>query len=235
MYEITLFEFFLFLSLFTIERIIPARKFPIFQHWFKHWLLLLSFATLWLSGLIAVWVFIPGLTTPLQALSFWPQVLVAYFIYTFIAYWYHRLRHTVPCLWRYVHYMHHSPAHMDTRVTFWRHPVEMILDSIVILAVGKLIGVSAEVIFCVLVIESMLETFHHSNIKTPKKLRWIGYVIQLPEQHLIHHQYGLHRWNYGTLTLWDSLFLTVKVPTEWQGKLGVREWNNTKRLLFYKY
>jgi sterol desaturase/sphingolipid hydroxylase (fatty acid hydroxylase superfamily) len=131
--------------------------------------------------------------------------------------------------------MHHAPAHMNTLVTFWRHPVEMIFDALVILVTGKLLGASLEVIYCVLLIESMLEIFHHSNINTPKKMRWLGYIFQLPEQHLLHHQYGLHRWNYGTVTLWDTIFGTVCIPVEWQGRVGVKEWNDTWKLLFFRY
>ena len=124
---------------------------------------------------------------------------------------------------------------MDTRVAFWRHPFEIILDSILILAIGKVLGTSVEVIFCVLIIESSLEIFHHSNINTPKSLRWIGYFIQMPEQHLIHHQHGLHRWNYGTITIWDTIFKTVRVPKHWSGKLGLPECNSILKLLLYRY
>ncbi|MFC1748974.1 sterol desaturase family protein [Pseudomonadota bacterium] len=235
MYELSVLELLLFAGLFLLERVIPARKFPILKTWIAHWCGLMLFATLWLVGLMTLWPYISLSWQPLQGLPFWAQVLVTYLVYSFAAYWYHRIRHSNRLLWRYVHYMHHAPAHMDTRVTFWRHPVEMMLDSLVILIVGKAMGADVEIIFCVLLVESMLEIFHHSNLHTPKRLRWVGYFLQLPEQHLIHHERGLHRWNYATVTLWDTLFGTVRVPNEWQGKVGLPEWRNTRKLLLFKY
>lgn len=235
MYELSIMEILLFFSLFSLEKLSPARQFPILKTWFIHWCGLMFFATLWLIGLLTIWPHIPSPWQPLDAWSFGLQTLIAYFAYSFVAYWYHRVRHSNRFLWRFVHYMHHAPAHMDTRVTFWRHPLEMIINSLVILITGKLLGVSAEIIFCVLLVESMLEIFHHSNIHTPERLRWIGYFMQLPEQHLIHHERGLHRWNYATVTLWDTLFGTVRVPVEWKGRVGLPEWDSTRKLLFYKY
>ncbi len=235
MYELSVIELVLFLGLFSLERAAPARQFPKLRSWFRHWCGLMLFATLWLTGLLAVWPNIPSLWHPFHDWPFWSQVLTTYVAFSFVAYWYHRIRHSNHLLWRYVHYMHHAPAHMDTRVTFWRHPMEMVLDSFVILAVGKLLGANAEIIFCVLLIEAMLEIFHHANIHTPRRLRWIGYFLQLPEQHLIHHQRGLHRWNYATMTLWDTLFGTLRMPGEWHGRVGLPEWKSTWKLLMYKY
>jgi len=235
MRELTVLELVLFVGLLLLERINPARNFPISKIWFVHWCGLIVFGSVWLMGLMNVWTYIPPFLAPLQGMALEKQVLIAYVTYSFIAYWYHRIRHSNSTLWHYVHYMHHAPAHMDTRVTFWRHPIEMILDSLVIIFVGKMLGVDVTVIFCVLLIESMLEMFHHSNLHTPKHLHWLGYFVQLPEQHLIHHQKGLHRWNYGTITLWDTLFGTVRIPNVWNGTVGLPEWENTKSLLFFKY
>ncbi|MDH5480938.1 MAG: sterol desaturase family protein [Nitrosomonas sp.] len=235
MFELSMLEFIFFIGLFLMERLKPARHFPVMRQWFYHWTGIIIFATFWLGGLLLIWPIVPELWDGLSTLSLWKQVMLTYLLYSFIAYWYHRLRHSMPLLWRYLHYMHHSPAHMDTRVTFWRHPLEIVIDSLVVLLVGKLIGASAEVIIGVLIVESMLEIFHHSNLHSPKCLRWLGYFIQLPEQHLIHHQYALHRWNYGTITFWDTLFGTVRVPQQWQGKVGLPEWKNTRQLLFFRY
>ena len=38
--------------------------------------------------------------------------LIAYFIATFVFYWWHRLRHTNDTLWRLFHRIHHSPQRL---------------------------------------------------------------------------------------------------------------------------
>lgn len=235
MIEISVIEVILFMFLYVYERTLPARKFSYSGKWVYHWLMIVLFGSVWLYGLLSIWSELPVVWEGVAKMSFWNAVLLSYLVYSFVAYWYHRLRHSQSFLWHYVHYMHHAPSHMDTRVTFWRHPVEIVLDSLVIMAIGIVLNASVEVIFCVLIIESMLEIFHHSNIHTPKKLRWLGYILQLPEQHLIHHQSGLHRWNYGTVTLWDTIFRTVRIPEKWNGRVGLPQWNDTLRLLFYRY
>jgi sterol desaturase/sphingolipid hydroxylase (fatty acid hydroxylase superfamily) len=70
-----------------------------------------------------------------------------------------------------------------------------------------------------------VELFYHWNIKTP---RWVGYLIQRPESHCIHHQFGLHAFNYSDLPIWDILFGTFKNPTHFEGKCGLGEENELK-------
>ena len=59
--------------------------------------------------------------------------------------------------------------------------------------------------------------FQHANIKTP---RWLGYIVQRPESHCVHHERGVHRFNYSDLPLWDMVFGTFRNPAEWQGEAG---------------
>jgi sterol desaturase/sphingolipid hydroxylase (fatty acid hydroxylase superfamily) len=51
--------------------------------------------------------------------------------------------------------------------------------------------------------------FQHANIATP---HWLGYLIQRPESHNIHHARDVHRYNYSDLPLWDMLFGTFRNP-----------------------
>ena len=53
--------------------------------------------------------------------------------------------------------------------------------------------------------------FQHANIRTP---RWLGYVIQRPESHSVHHGRGYHRNNYSDLPLWDIVFGTFENPAD---------------------
>ena len=55
----------------------------------------------------------------------------------------------------------------------------------------------------------MAELLYHWNVSTPA---WLGYLIQRPESHCVHHQHGLHRYNYADLPVWDMLFGTFRNP-----------------------
>ena len=49
---------------------------------------------------------------------------------------------------------------------------------------------------------------------------WLGFAIQRPESHLVHHQLGLHAFNYGDLPLWDMLFGTFRNPETFDAECG---------------
>jgi sterol desaturase/sphingolipid hydroxylase (fatty acid hydroxylase superfamily) len=51
--------------------------------------------------------------------------------------------------------------------------------------------------------------FQHANGDTPHGL---GYLIQRPQSHAIHHQRGVHAFNYADLPLWDMVFGTFRNP-----------------------
>jgi len=62
--------------------------------------------------------------------------------------------------------------------------------------------------------------FQHWNVRTP---RWLGYVIQRPESHCVHHRKGVHYYNYADFPLWDMLFGTFRNPTNYIGECGFDE------------
>ena len=55
------------------------------------------------------------------------------------------------------------------------------------------------------------------NIRTPRAL---GYFIQRPESHCVHHQRDLHAYNYSDFPLWDILMGTFRNPANWEGEAG---------------
>jgi sterol desaturase/sphingolipid hydroxylase (fatty acid hydroxylase superfamily) len=59
--------------------------------------------------------------------------------------------------------------------------------------------------------------FQHINVRTPQ---WLGYLIQRPEAHCIHHQRDVHAYNYGDLPVWDILFGTFRNPPNFEGEAG---------------
>jgi sterol desaturase/sphingolipid hydroxylase (fatty acid hydroxylase superfamily) len=143
---------------------------------------------------------------------------LAYFIATFVFYWWHRWRHESTLLWRLFHQIHHSPRRLEVITSFYKHPVEMVVNSIIgSLLVYAVLGLSPEAGAIYTLCTALGEFFYHTNVRTP---RWVGYFFQRPEMHRIHHQHGYHRNNYGDITWWDMLFGTYENPEEWTETCG---------------
>jgi sterol desaturase/sphingolipid hydroxylase (fatty acid hydroxylase superfamily) len=144
--------------------------------------------------------------------------MIAYFIATFVFYWWHRWRHESQLLWQGFHQIHHSPQRLEVVTSFYKHPAEMIFNSVLGSAlVYTLLGLSMEGGAVYTACTAIGEFFYHTNVKTP---RWIGFVFQRPEMHRIHHQYQRHKNNYGDITWWDMLFGTYENPKEWLHTCG---------------
>lgn len=147
--------------------------------------------------------------------------VIAYFIATFIFYWWHRWRHEHDFLWIGFHQIHHSPQRLEVITSFYKHPGEMVVNSIIgSLLVYALLGLSAKAGAVYTLCTALGEFFYHTNVRTP---RWVGFFFQRPEMHRIHHQYGRHKNNYGDITWWDMLFGTYENPTEWLYSCGFDE------------
>lgn len=145
----------------------------------------------------------------------------AYFIATFVFYWWHRLRHESDFFWRYFHQIHHSPQRLEVITSFYKHPQEMIVNSILgSLIVYSLLGLDVKAAAIYTLCTALGEFFYHTNFKTPQ---WVGYIFQRPEMHRIHHQYGYHKNNYGDFVCWDMIFGTYENPKTWSGRCGFDE------------
>lgn len=159
--------------------------------------------------------------------------LFAYFIATFIFYWWHRFRHEHDVLWRGFHQIHHSPQRLEVITSFYKHPGEMIFNSILGSAlVYTLLGLSLEGGAIYTACTAIGEFFYHTNVKTP---RWVGFFFQRPEMHRIHHQYQRHRNNYGDITWWDMLFGTYENPAEWTHTCGFDDAKEQRLLAMLAY
>lgn len=233
LYTITLIQAAIFLFFLLVERLRPASDLPPPKHFDLWWLALNTFSMLWAQVAFFAWIDLDGVGLKL-ALSPIAQGFTLYILYSFINYWIHRFKHSNKFLWEKVHRLHHSPSNMVTKIAFYRHPLEIALNTLVIFIFGKVVfDISFEVMALVLTIEGSLECFHHSNIRTPPKLRWLGYIIQVPEMHLAHHEYGKHQSNYAPF-LWDTIFGTRCTPRHKISQLGFKNSNNVAPYIFLK-
>jgi sterol desaturase/sphingolipid hydroxylase (fatty acid hydroxylase superfamily) len=79
------------------------------------------------------------------------------------------------------------------------------------------VGLSPEAVTLFLFATLFLGIFQHMNVRTP---RWLGYFIQRPESHTIHHGKGLHRRNYSDLPVFDMVFGTFRNPAGFEMDTG---------------
>lgn len=143
---------------------------------------------------------------------------LGYLVITFVFYWWHRARHQIPLLWRYLHQVHHSPARIEVLTSFYKHPLEILLNGVLMSAIlYVLVGVDPPTAAVVTAITGVAELFYHWNVRTP---HWLGYCFQRPESHRRHHERGWHRANYSDLPIWDLLFGTFDNPRQTPGHCG---------------
>ena len=145
-------------------------------------------------------------------------VVAGYFAITFIYYWWHRARHASDFLWKWFHKVHHSPQRIEILTSFYKHPIEIIGNGILSSSIAYfLVGLSPEATAYAVLLTGLAELFYHWNIPTPW---WIGFIIQRPESHCVHHEAGLHAFNYGDLPIYDMMFGTFRNPKRWESQCG---------------
>ena len=210
-----------FACCFIIEKIIPGWKLPNVPTWTIR-VLAVNFIQLFIV-IIAGYTWEKWLSsTSIFHLSLHVNNvyggIIAYVIATFIFYWWHRWRHKINFLWLHFHQIHHSPQRIEVITSFYKHPLEMTVNSIIgSLLVYFLLGLSPEAGAIYTLCTALGEFFYHTNVKTP---RWIGYIFQRPEMHRIHHEYDKHSNNYGDIVWWDMLFGTYSNPKEFKTSCG---------------
>lgn len=201
------------LFLMALERLFPARSLPKVSGW---WLRVTIINTMQagvviLAGLSwELWLQSDSLFHLSDRLGTAGSAFLAYLVVTFIYYFWHRWRHDIDFLWNVFHQLHHSPQRLETITSFYKHPFEILANSILIsFILFCFLGLSPEAGAWVNVLTSFAEYFYHMNLKTP---HWIGYIFQRPESHRYHHELGKHYSNFADLPLWDMLFGTFYNP-----------------------
>jgi len=131
-------------------------------------------------------------------------------VYQLAHYWYHRFAHEWDWLWRAGHQMHHSAESLDAFGAFYQHPLDAaFFTTWMSLVLFPVLGLSLEAGVLATVFLTFNAMFQHANIATPY---WLGFLIQRPESHNIHHGRGIHRYNYADLPVIDMLFGTFRNP-----------------------
>jgi sterol desaturase/sphingolipid hydroxylase (fatty acid hydroxylase superfamily) len=153
-----------------------------------------------------------------SGLGLWQGTLIGVLVLELISYAWHRALHRVPFLWRWFHQMHHSAERLDVYGAFLFHPFDVVGFSLMgSVALVLLVGLSPTAAGLANVLVFAAVVFGHTNVRTP---RWLGYIVQRPENHAVHHQRGVHAFNYADFSLIDMLFGTFRNPQRWQAQAG---------------
>jgi sterol desaturase/sphingolipid hydroxylase (fatty acid hydroxylase superfamily) len=216
------------LAFFILERRFPGRELPSSKGWYFRSIAIniLQFLLIGLGGI--TWnEYFRG--SSLLHFGNWSNPVLEGFVYwvigTFVFYWWHRLRHANG-FWLIFHQVHHSPKRIELLTSFYKHPIEIIADSVITgFFLYYVFGATALAGAWTSFFGATGEYFYHSNISTPK---WLGYFIQRPEHHSIHHQKDVHKYNYGDITWWDRLFGTFKEADDFAPECGFPNDNETK-------
>ncbi len=135
-----------------------------------------------------------------------------------VVYAWHRSAHNVGFLWRGFHQIHHSPRRVDIAGSLVFHPTEIVVQTLLQLVVTVIVlGLDPLAAALTGYFVAFNSFFQHWNVRTPQ---WIGYLIQRPEAHCVHHRMGVHYYNYADLTFWDMLFGTFRNPRQFMGECG---------------
>jgi len=205
--------------LILLEALFPARPLPQIRGWrtralvvFAFYFFLSSYLPLiWSESLAKIQLF------NLEALNPFAGAAVAVLIYEGLVFFWHRAMHKNHWLWRGLHQMHHSAERVDSYGAFYFSPLDIVGFTFLSSIALTVVGLPAKAITYYFYATMFLAVIQHTNIRTPQ---WLGYIVQRPESHSVHHGRGIHHYNYSDLPLFDILFGTFRNPREFVAEAG---------------
>lgn len=203
-----------------VERAAPGRRWPRVRGWWARALALnlAQVSSVYLAGVAYDGWLLRHRPWSADSLGVVGGGVIGYLATTFVYYGWHRARHESDFLWRWFHQVHHSPQRIEVVTSFYKHPFEILVNGLLSSAIVYLgVGLGAEAAAVAIGLTGAAELFYHWNVRTPY---WLGFLIQRPESHCVHHQAGLHRYNFADLPLWDMLGGTFRNPRDWQASCG---------------
>jgi sterol desaturase/sphingolipid hydroxylase (fatty acid hydroxylase superfamily) len=213
----------------VIEKLWPAREFPPRKGW------------QWIGVGFLIMVSTISVVVPLLIPEEWLEAhrwldgtklgvvggtIVGFLVLECITYAWHRSAHTFDILWRGFHQLHHSPRRVDIPGSLVFHPLEVIVQvALQLFATVIVLGLEPLAAAWVGYVFAFYGLFQHWNVRTPQ---WLGYAIQRPESHCVHHRLGLHYYNFADFPPIDMLFGTFRNPREFRGECGFDEGGDRK-------
>lgn len=183
---------------------------------------------------------LPGAKDSFSWVPFWWAFAIIAVADDLTQYWYHRLHHQVPWLWRF-HRTHHSAPYMGMAMAGRQNIIYTIFFSQTYLTVAlTYMGLGYAALF-VKVVKSLIVTGAHSSIPWDKpfyQIKWlnpIGWVLErfisTPATHYAHHAdttddgVGHYKGNFGNMFfLWDIIFGTGIITRRYPTSFGIKHY-----------
>ena len=180
----------------------------------------------------------PALQNAFSWVPFWWGCFIIAIADDLTQYWYHRLHHEVPFLWRF-HRTHHSAPYMGMAMNSRQNIIYTIFFSqTYVIATLVYMGLGFPALF-VKVIKSLITTFAHSSVTWDKPFyenKWLHPVawvmerlISTPATHHAHHAdsnddgIGHYKGNFGNMFfLWDIIFGTGIITRQYPKAYGLK-------------
>jgi sterol desaturase/sphingolipid hydroxylase (fatty acid hydroxylase superfamily) len=142
------------------------------------------------------------------ALPPWPEVIFSFVLLDFTFYYWHRLNHQLPTLWRF-HNVHHIDLDLDVSTALRFHYGEIALSSLFRVLQLGILGIKPGIYLLFDTCFIIAAEFHHSNWRLPFRLEaLLNKIFVTPRMHGIHHSVVKQETNsnYSTIfSWWDRL------------------------------
>ncbi len=181
---------------------------------------------------------LPTLANEFSWVPFWAGFIIIAIADDLTQYWYHRLHHQLPFLWRF-HRTHHSAPYMGMAMASRQNFIYTVFFSQIYLTAALVylgLGYAALV---VTVIKSFITLSAHSSIAWDKPfykyrflhpVAWVlERVISTPATHQSHHAdttddgIGNYKGNFGNMFfLWDMMFKTGIITRKYPTSFGIK-------------
>jgi sterol desaturase/sphingolipid hydroxylase (fatty acid hydroxylase superfamily) len=147
-------------------------------------------------------------------LPLWLQLAAGFLLMDLTFYYWHRLNHTWPLLWRF-HNVHHVDPDLDVTTSFRFHFGEVLYSTAFRLLQVGLLGVMPLTYVLYELLFNCATMFHHSNLHLP--VHWerrLNRVLVTPRMHGVHHSVVAPETNSNysvVFSWWDRLNRSLRL------------------------
>lgn len=190
-------------------------------------------------GLMVLPELLPHAKNAFEWIPFWWAFLILAVADDLTQYWYHRIHHQIPWLWRF-HRTHHSAPYMGMAMAGRQNFLYTLFFSQIYLTTALTYFGLGYAALSVRAIKSLITTAAHSSIKWDRpfyEIKWlqpIGWVmerlISTPATHHAHHAdtsddgVGYYKGNFGNMFfIWDIVFGTALITRKYPKSYGIKQ------------